>query len=303
MDDHYWLVANRLLEGRVVPFLGAGANLCGRPHDSEWAVGRRFLPSGAELAAYLADLSRYPEEAEADLLRVSQYVDAVLGERALYEYLRTAFNADYPPNALHRLLVDVAVRLRERGRPGLLVLTTNYDDALERAFEEANEPYQVLWYDAKRGSGHFMHRANGKVSPIRKPNETLTGDRALILKLHGAVDRTDPDVDSYVITEDDYIDYEERIPVNIRARMADSHFLFLGYSLRDWNLRVILSRIWDGRRLASQSWAVQRESGRLSAIEKKLWQSRGDVELLYVELDEYVANLRAELPAQIRAAA
>ena len=85
--------------------------------------------------------------------------------------------------------------------------------------------------------------------------------------------------------------------------MADSHFLFLGYSLRDWNLRVILSRIWDGRRLASQSWAVQRESGRLSAIEKKLWQSRGDVELLYVELDEYVANLRAELPAQIRAAA
>ena len=302
MDDHYWLVANRLLEGRVVPFLGAGANLCGRPDDSAWSVGE-FLPSGAELAAYLADKSRYPEDAEADLLRVSQYVDAVLGERALYEYLRTAFNADYPPNALHRLLVDVAVQLRERGRPGLLVLTTNYDDALERAFEDANEPYQVLWYDAKRGSGHFMHRANGRVSPIRKPNETLTGDRALILKLHGAVDRTDPAVDSYVITEDDYIDYEERIPVNVRARMADSHFLFLGYSLRDWNLRVILSRIWDGRRLASQSWAVQRENGRLSEIEKKLWRSRGDVDLLYVELDEYVANLRAELTVETQDAA
>ena len=251
----------------------------------------------------LAEKSRYPEDAEADLLRVSQYVDAVLGEQALYEYLRSAFDADYPPNALHRLLVDVAVRLRERGRPGLLILTTNYDDALERAFEEAGESYQVLWYDAKRGSGHFMHRANGKVAPIRKPNETLTGDRALILKLHGAVDRTDPKVDSYVITEDDYIDYEERIPVNVRARMADSHFLFLGYSLRDWNLRVILSRIWEGRRLASQSWAVQRENGRISEIEQKLWRSRGDVDLLYVGLDEYVAKLRAEMPDATQAAA
>jgi hypothetical protein len=85
--------------------------------------------------------------------------------------------------------------------------------------------------------------------------------------------------------------------------MADSHFLFLGYSLRDWNLRVILSRIWDGRRLASQSWAVQRENGRLSEIEKKLWRSRGDVDLLYVELDEYVANLRAELTIETQAAA
>lgn len=302
MDDHYWLVANRLLEGRVVPFLGAGANLCGRPADSEWAVGQQFLPNGTELAAYLADKSRYPEDA-TDLLRVSQYVDAVLGEKALYDYLRTAFNTDYPPNALHRLLVDVAVRLRENERPGLLVLTTNYDYALERAFEQADEPYQVLWYDAKRGSGHFMHRANGKVSPIRKPNETLTGDRALILKLHGAVDRKDPAVDSYVITEDDYIDYEERIPVNLRARMADSHFLFLGYSLKDWNLRVILSRIWEGRRLASKSWAVQRENGRLSEIEKELWRSRGDVDVRYIDLEEYVTKLREELPPAAQLAA
>jgi hypothetical protein len=48
---------------------------------------------------------------------------------------------------------------------------------------------------------------------------------------------------------------------------------------------------------------VQRENGRLSEIEKKLWRSRGDVDLLYVELDEYVANLRAELTIETQAAA
>jgi hypothetical protein len=295
---HYWLVANRLLEGRVVPFLGAGANLCGRPPDSRWAIGR-FLPSGAELAEYLADKSRYPEDGETDLLRVSQYVDAVLGGQALYEYLRAAFDADYPPNALHELLVEVAARLRVSGKPSLLILTTNYDDALERAFEAAGEPYQVFWYEAKPNArGRLVHRHGAKVEQIRKPNEMLTGDRALILKLHGAVDRTDPRGDSYVVTEDDYIGYRESIPVTVRARMEDSHFLFLGYSLRDWNLRAILRRIWDDRPLASRSWAIQRRQpgSSLSEIEQKLWRDRGDVDLLYVELDEYVAKLRAELP-------
>jgi len=297
MEDHYWLVASRLLEGRVVPFLGAGANLCGRPPGGTWSVGR-FLPSGAELAEYLADKSRYPDDADADLLRGSQYVDAVLGGQALYEYLRSAFDADYPPNALHVLLAGVAARLRVTGRPPLLVLTTNYDDALERAFDAVGEPYQVLWYEAKpKARGHFMHRHDGKVAPIRRPNETLMGDRTLIVKLHGAVDRSDPKDDSYVVTEDDYIGYVERIPITVRARMEDSHFLFLGYSLRDWNLRVILSRIWEGRRLASRSWAVQRQqpSSQLGEVEQKLWRDRGEVDLLYVELDEYVAKLGAEL--------
>jgi hypothetical protein len=86
-DDHYWLVASRILASRVVPLLGAGANLCGRPDGVPWALGQ-FLPSGRELAESLAGHSRYPVGDDLDLLRVSQYVDAVLGEHALYEYLR-----------------------------------------------------------------------------------------------------------------------------------------------------------------------------------------------------------------------
>ena len=56
--------------------------------------------------------------------------------------------------------------------------------------------------------------------------------------------------DSYVITEDSYIDYlvgddvGAQIPFLLMERMEESHFLFLGYSMHDWNLRVILSRIW-----------------------------------------------------------
>ena len=78
----------------------------------------------------------------------------------------------------------------------------------------------------------------------------------MILKLHGAIDRTDANRDSYVITEDSYIDYlvgrrRRRTDPRVRCASAwrDSHFLFLGYSMRDWNLRVILNRIWGAQQL------------------------------------------------------
>src|SRR5262249_53883065 len=103
---------------------------------------------------------------------------------------------------------------------------------------------------------------------------------------------------SFVITEDNYIDYLSggdvggQIPISVRERMAESHFLFLGYSLRDWNLRVILNRMWGAQQLDLKSWAVQREPhGASGEIEQTLWRDRGDVDLLYVPLSEYVARL------------
>ena len=306
-DRHYALVAEFLGSAEVVPFLGAGANLCDRPDAVSWELGH-FAPSGVELAHALAQRSRYPDE-NLDLLRVSQYVDAILGERQLYRYLHAVFDSDYPPTTLHRFLASLPPLLRRRGEPQLLLLTTNYDDLAERALAQADEPFDVVWYEAKRGprQGRFLHRGpSGDVVPIDRPNKYTGLDleqRTVILKLHGAIDRTDEKGDSYVITEDSYIDYlvggdvGEQIPFSLRERMADSHFLFLGYSMRDWNLRVILNRIWGAQELDLKSWAVQREPADAGAreVEEALWRDRGDVELLYVPLDDYVGRLEAEL--------
>jgi hypothetical protein len=308
-EGHYSRVAELLADGWVIPFLGAGANLCDRPHEVAWAPGR-FAPSGAELAHVLAARSRYPNPENPDLLRVSQYVDAVLGAGRLYGYLREVFDADYPPSSLHRLLARMPAQLRDRGRPQLVAVTTNYDDLLERAFVEAGEPFDVVWYDAKRGPSHgrFIHKPpEGEPVTIALPNK-YTGfalaERPVIVKLHGAIDRVDAEQDSYVVTEDSYIDYlpggevGELIPFQVLVRMRESHFLFLGYSMRDWNLRVILNRIWGARRLELKSWAVQLEPEDEGAreVEEALWQARGDVDLLYVALNTYVAALEAALP-------
>ena len=311
-DIHYELVASELLAGYVIPFLGAGANVAERPRDTPWQLGA-WLPSGSELARELAGRSRYPDDDTADLQRVSQYVDAMLGESALYRFIRALFDADYPPSSLHHFLASLPALLRASRARYQLIVTTNYDDSVERAFAQAGEEYDLIWYEAKprdRFSGKFVHRApGGEPVGIELPNEyddLSLEKRTVILKLHGAIDRADAKRDSYVITEDDYIDYLTKgdisvwIPSTLREVMQDSHFLFLGYSMRDWNLRVILSRIWGQQQLDVKSWAVQKAHAdpKYNEVEQRLWRDRGDIDLLQIELAEYLGRLRTEVLAQ-----
>jgi hypothetical protein len=69
-QDHFDIVVQAMAEGMVVPLLGAGVNLCGRPPGASWEHGR-YLPDGAELADILAGHFRFPEGELADLGRVS----------------------------------------------------------------------------------------------------------------------------------------------------------------------------------------------------------------------------------------
>jgi SIR2-like domain len=310
-DDHYSFIVEALAGGRMIPFLGAGANLCDRG-DEAWEQGCSFLPNGSELASYLASRGRYPDAADHNLLRVSQYVGAAWGDTELYRYLHEVFGSDYAPMSLHRLLARTARYLAEQRLPQLLVVTTNYDDLVEQALVDEGLDFDLVWYEAKpksKAHGRCWHKAPGKKPVvIARPNKyaglPLVLERPAILKVHGCLVRESPDDDSYVITEDSYIDYLSGgdlgalIPIALRERMASSSFLFLGYSLSDWNLRVILNRIWGTRQLAGKSWAIQREPSdpHVSKIEQTLWGARGNVQLVYCELSEYVKQLEARLP-------
>ncbi len=309
-DDYFALVADEILQGLVIPFLGAGVNLYDRDDEIPWTPGAG-LPSGRDLAAYLAEKRKYPEEESKELVRVSQYVKAVLGSGVLYADLRAVFTAQYEPNEAHRLLARLPRALRASGSRQLLAITTNYDDALESAYEAEGEEYDVVYYEArpKGRVGKFFHRRSGSTTAelIEVPNEYAELDpdeRPVILKIHGCVDRDNPSRDSFVITEDDYIEYLTRNEMSslaaLKARMNDSHYLFLGYSLQDWNLRVILNEIWGDRDLDMTSWAVQkpdqRRSDRSLQVEKKLWDDRGEVDLRFVDLMDYIRRLREHIP-------
>jgi hypothetical protein len=304
LDGHFTNLINFMLDGRVIPFLGAGANLCSRPENVAWTVDRSdYLPSGPELSRHLAESFKCPPAEVTDLLHVSEYVALTIGSGALYRELHDVFNRDYPPTTLHRFFATWPGLLREKGYPVKyqLIVTTNYDDVLERAFREAGEPFDLVIYVADGPDrGKFLHvPPDGPSQIIDVPNRYLNlslDSRSIILKIHGAVDRSSPDGDgdSFVITEDHYIDYLTRtdlanlVPVTLLAKLRRSHFLFLGYGLRDWNLRVILHRIAGAQSLTYKSWAVQTKP---TQMDEKFW-GRREVDILDMPLERYVAVLR-----------
>jgi hypothetical protein len=300
LERHFVLVTRLLGEGRVVPFLGAGANLCGRPLPWTWREGDRFLPSGAELSGYLKGGWRDCEETE--LTRVAQWVSEMGGSGDLFNALHQLFNRDYPPTRLHHFLAQLPLLLRGRyPTPRYqLIVTTNYDDLLEQALTVAGQPFDLVTYVSDGPSrGKFLHTTpDGDARLIDIPNQyrdVSVEKRTVILKIHGAVNRgsTDGDGDSYVITEDHYIDYLTQtelanlVPVTLAAKLRKSHFLFLGYGLRDWNMRVILHRIAGEQKLTYKSWAIQMSP---TSLDQKFWDRR-DVDILDLDLEPYIAQL------------
>ena len=100
-----------------------------------------------------------------------------------------------------------------------------------------------------------------------------------------------------MITEDDYIDYLGRsdvassVPVALAARLRRSHFLFIGYEMVDWNLRLVMQRVWGDRPSPTGRGPSIRNP---TALERAFWR-RFDVDVLDVEPDAYVELLARRL--------
>jgi hypothetical protein len=227
------------------------------------------------------------------------------GSGPLYEQLHSLLDANYSPTPFHQFLARLGSSLRFKGyHPrSPLIVSTSYDDALERAFSAADEPFDLVVYMAEgEHRGRFVHYPpEGRARPIDRPNRYLGlgQSRPVILKIQGTVDRRNVDNDSFVVTEDHYVDYLSgsdifgQLPVALAARLRKSHFLFISYELRDWNLRGILRRIWGERQLSYASWAVH---SALEPLDRELWRTR-DVELLDTRLDRYLTTLEDHLTA------
>ena len=215
---------------KLVPFLGAGASL-----GFDGAPG---LPGGGRLAETLAQECGYPGSDTRDLPRVAQYYALKFGELRLREAVHEKFSLpDVKPGEVHELLA---------GWPIKLVLTTNYDNLMERAFSKKD-----------KDPAKAVYRRNGDQEQIKIPPSV---EKPLVYKLHGSLE----DIDSMVITEDNYIDFlirliegSPKLPDTISAIFRTGSILFIGYGLKDSNIRVLLS--YFRRDNDIRSFAVQRD--------------------------------------------
>jgi hypothetical protein len=276
-DLPYEIIADSLKNGDVVPFFGAAASAVYRPEGEHWEPGKPFTPFGYELATTLANAARYPirDGRSPDLALVASFTEHVQGNRPYIDRkLHQYFSVECEPGLLQTKLAAIEATK--------LYLTTNYDDLIEKSLI-TRQPHLVV----DRGSGGLLVQAAGEapclVSPIGNDlhkrlhhPETDQPSHPIVFKLHGSVDKSDKRNDAYLITEEDYVDFLGRtgdsyiLPPYVAGLMEGKSFLFLGYSLSDWNVRVILRKILKqnpDRRI----WAIV--SGH-SAAEQELWQAR-----------------------------
>ena len=287
----YGIILDELRSGMAIPFLGAAASRVATAAESQ-----PFLPSGRDLAEMLADDAEFPsgdERDRRDLAKVASYYVDGSNRGALRRRLRRVFSDDqYRSNDLHQLLAEIA--------SNLMVVTTNYDTLLEQAFRDVGKPYDLVVYpaDNEEFANAVLWWRHGATEPYTlKPNQldfAELGKTNLIYKIHGSVRPEADKWDSFVITEEDYVRFLSRmnnaVPSAFRKYFAKRAFLFLGYGLNDWNMRVLLKEVSG---VGITSWAILHQP---SAFERKLWERR-KVDIFDLKLEQFVAEMRARLKA------
>lgn len=293
----YPYIYQQLMRGEVIPFLGAGVPLYDRdPGTTAWTQaappGIACLPTASELAADLHKVTGLPAAEKGELTRMAQYYRYVIGAGPLHQRLLEVFSFRQPPTPVHRFLAKVPAPL--------LIVTTNYDDLMERALDDEGKAYHVVVHSTD-ATDKVLWRKPGAADP----EETLPDDidlpateATVVYKMHGAIDRRPGKQGHYVITEDDYIQFLGRmtrarvVPAAFAEPFRSRPFLFLGYGLYDWNLRVLLSSIQAMRGKASiKSWAIETLP---KQVEQKLWEERDVVLFDNLTLKDFIANLAAQ---------
>lgn len=212
------LFRERAEQGKLVLFVGAGVsqNVAGMP---SWNA---LIQNMAEAINYSrCNSCRHKTEScestcllkndfsTDEFLKIPQHVfnrNQELYNRVLAESIPT-ITADAP---LSSAIFDI--------NP-VNIITTNYDQLLETSKNIFCEQYQVIVHD----------------------KDLLNADKSTyIIKMHGDLS----ELDSIVLKEQDYLNYSQDhvlIELFIKSLLTDHIVLFLGYSLNDYNIKLILS--------------------------------------------------------------
>jgi hypothetical protein len=294
------LRARDIRYGRVSFFLGAGASLHRDPSILEGADNRRRarLPSGIELATELASMvgTTLPEGASGRLIEVATFLETLHDRSVLAGALRSIFDVRYPPGAVHRFLAELPAE-------EYVVMTTNWDLFIERAFEETGRPYHVL-VNTLRGSGRHrptpseywencLWLAPGAKNHVPFDGQVTYFTHPVIFKIHGSLDPRIPG-DSFVISEEDYYEMAGReyatelLPGPIVRDLVAKPVIFLGYGLGDIHIRHVMRSM---HRPPLRDLVVLRA---ITEFQKSSWKRQG-IETMVAPIDECVALMSALL--------
>lgn len=193
-------------EGKVVPFLGAGASL-----DSTTECGTR-CPGSKELGRILADKFLGGSFRDASLSQIAEYAISESDLGTVQQFIRATF-LGLRPTAAHLLLPKFVWW-------GLA--TTNYDLLIETAYSETKSRVQDV---------------RPMVEDTDRVDDQLRDKRnVLLLKLHGCINRIASDRCPLILTLDQYIghrEYRGRLFRTLEEWGEEHPLVFIGHSIQD----------------------------------------------------------------------
>jgi hypothetical protein len=195
---------------RVILFAGAG--ISAGLNVPTW---REFIQHiGSELG-YEGQIDTLPS---TNYLTLAEYYRIKMGSigplRSWMDNRWSAPSEELAKSRVHELVVTLDFPI---------IYTTNYDRNLENAFK-------------------LRGRKFTKIVDVRDIAKATEGETQII-KLHGDFD----DDRSIVLTETDYYDrlsFESPLDIKLRSDALARTMLFIGYSLSDINIRLLLHKLW-----------------------------------------------------------
>ena len=250
---------------QCILFLGAGINK--RPPDGEvhqYTFDKDDeLPDAATLCKELISKSglEFPSYIETDnLQRVSQYINVEQPNRfELNHWLADILNCQQRPSPLLKALAELDFPL---------TITTNYDRLFEKAIIESKKIPEENTDIIHKSSNHKQYKDKSDRNTLLnvivysknnddetpkyvKPNSNNPKTQyPTLFKMHGdlCLEGEARGNDSAVISDEDYIDFIMRmtslknypIPQGILDLFYEMPIIFIGYSLRDYNFRLLM---------------------------------------------------------------
>ena len=224
-------ICQAVAKGECILFLGAGVH-APPPEDSTYTyVEEERPPFGSALSRQLAEKCNlgetFPAESPTNLQRTSLFFELAKGRRQLVGEIKTAVDDAKKPSPALRGLAELQFPL---------VITTNFDRLFERALADAGKEPVVSIYSP---DGQETTDYPGPMPTVEQP---------FVCKIHGDVGRPD----SIVVTDEDYIKFVLRmsdkapydpVPMTFRYFFQKWTTLFVGYSLIDYNLRLLFKTL------------------------------------------------------------
>lgn len=190
-------------ENKLIIFVGAGISK------------NSNLPDWEQLIKVFIKKLNYPNREDEKLssdeyLKIPQYYYNTYGKEEYEKVIKDELDIEVQPNDIHELIFKL--------NPSHII-TTNYDRLLEDTIIE-----QRMLFDR-----------------VSKDKDLLDSKKSNhIIKMHGDI----KDLENIVLKENDYLNYSQNhilIETYIKSLLVSNTFLFVGYSLNDYNLKQIIS--------------------------------------------------------------